>query len=265
MDSEQTSSSELPYILVTNDDGIDSPGILALVNAMKKLGEVIVVAPDRQQSAVGHALTVLNPLRITPFRRNGEKFGFEINGTPSDCVKLAMSAIVKRKPDLIVSGINYGKNTSVNILYSGTVSAATEGMLIGIPSIAFSLASYDYNADFSLVADYSLELAKIVLEKGLPKGTLLNVNVPAIPKEELKGVKVTRLSDSFWTDNYEMRVDPFGWKYYWFSGKYNTVDTDLEADDFAIENGYISVSPIQFHFTNLDFMENLKHLEKKIF
>ncbi len=154
-----------PLILVTNDDGIDSPGIYALAEAMKELGEVVVAAPDRQQSAVGHALTVAQPLRITKFKRN-KMVGNAINGTPADCVKIAISAILKRKPDLVISGINHGQNTSVNILYSGTVSAATEGMLLNIPSIAISLASYDFNFDLSVASEYAKKIAAKVFHRG---------------------------------------------------------------------------------------------------
>jgi 5'-nucleotidase len=250
-------------ILVTNDDGIDSPGIFALVHALKGLGKVVVAAPDRQQSAVGHALTVSKPLRAINFHRNGEMFGYAINGTPSDSVKLAVSTLLDKKPDLVVSGINHGQNTSINILYSGTVSAATEGMLIGIPSIAVSLASYSLSADCSVAADISVEIAKKVLKNGLPKGTLLNINIPALPKNKIKGMKITRQSDSLWNDHYEKRVDPFGRDYYWFSGEYKVVDKNIETDDAALLAGYVSITPIQFKFTNNDAITKLRYLEKK--
>jgi len=250
-------SENKPLILVTNDDGIDSPGIYALAEAMKEIGEVVVAAPDRQQSAVGHALTVAQPLRITKFRRNN-MMGHAINGTPADCVKLAISAIIKRKPDLVVSGINHGQNTSVNILYSGTVSAATEGMLLGIPAIAVSLASYDLSLDCKPAADYAKQAAEHILNKPLPKGTLLNVNVPALEKDEIKGVKITRHSNSCWDDFYEKRVDPFGRDYYWFSGIYKINDETLDSDDVAINSGYVSITPIHFDFTNYEVIEDLK-------
>ncbi|MBI5325575.1 MAG: 5'/3'-nucleotidase SurE [Ignavibacteriae bacterium] len=250
-------------ILVTNDDGIDSPGIFALVHSMKRLGKVVVVAPDRQQSAVGHALTVSDPLRVVPFHRNGEMFGYAINGTPSDCVKLAMSSLLNEKPNLVVSGINHGQNTSINILYSGTVSAATEGMLLGIPSIAVSLASYSLKADCSVAAEFSYKIATKVLKSGLPDGTLLNVNVPSLQKDKIKGLKITRQSDSQWNDHYEKRTDPFGRDYYWFSGEYKVIDKDLATDDAALLAGYVSVTPIQFKFTNYDAINKLKILEKK--
>ena len=254
-------TKEKPLILVTNDDGIDSPGIYALAEVMKELGEVIVAAPDRQQSAIGHALTVAQPLRTTKFKRN-KMFGHAINGTPTDCVKFAISAILKHKPDLVISGINHGQNTSVNILYSGTVSAATEGMLLKIPSIAISLASYDLNADCSVAADYAKLIAKKLLGQQLPKGTLLNVNVPALEKEKIKGIKITRHSNSYWDDFYEKRVDPFGRDYYWFSGKYKINDDTNEADDVAIKEGYVSVTPIHFDFTNYDELDNIKQILK---
>jgi len=207
-----SNKQSLPFILVTNDDGIDSPGIYALAKAMKELGEVVVAAPDRQQSAVGHALTVAQPLRITPFRRN-DLIGNAINGTPADCVKLAISAIMKRKPDLVVSGINHGQNTSVNILYSGTVSAATEGMLLGIPSLAVSLASYDTTLDCNLAAKYAKIVAEQMLKTPPPSDTLYNLNIPALPEKQIKGMKITRLSKSCWDDYYEKRIDPFGRDY----------------------------------------------------
>jgi len=246
-------------ILVTNDDGIDAPGILALVLAMKKLGKVIVAAPDRQQSAVGHALTVSKPLRITKYKGFGKEVeGYAINGTPSDCVKLAISAILGKKPDLVISGINHGQNTSVNILYSGTVSAATEGMLLGVPSIAVSLSAFEYSADCSVAAEFALEISKKLLENKLPKGTFLNVNVPYLTKEEIKGIKITRHSNSHWDDFYEKRTDPFGRDYYWFSGKYKTEDEELDSDDVAIKNGYVSITPIHYDFTDYNALEKLK-------
>jgi 5'-nucleotidase len=248
-----------PLILVTNDDGIDSPGIYALAEAMKELGDVVVAAPDRQQSAIGHALTVAQPLRITKFKRNKME-GHAINGTPADCVKLAISAILKRKPDLVISGINHGQNTSVNILYSGTVSAATEGMLLKIPSIAISLASYDLKADCGIAAGYAKLIADKLLKHPLPKGTLLNINVPALDSKDIKGIRITRQSNSCWDDYYEKRTDPFGHDYYWFSGKYKINDNKPDADDIAISEGYVSISPIHFNFTNFDVLDEIKNI-----
>ncbi len=248
-----------PLILVSNDDGIDSPGIYALAEAMKELGDVVVAAPDRQQSAVGHSLTVAQPLRITKFKRKKMK-GNAINGTPADCVKLAISSILKRKPDLVISGINHGQNTSVNILYSGTVSAATEGMLLGIPSIAISLASYNLKDDCTIAAGYAKLIAKKLLSNPLPIGTLLNVNVPALSNDTIKGLKITHHSNSSWEDFYEKRIDPFGRDYYWFSGKYIINDDTIDADDVAINEGYVSITPIHFDFTNYDELTHIKDI-----
>ena len=253
----------IPKILITNDDGIDSPGILALVRAMKRLGEIVVVAPDRQQSAVGHALTVSSPLRATPFHRNGEMFGFAINGTPSDCVKLALSSLMETKPDLLLSGINHGQNTSINVLYSGTVSAATEGMLIGIPSIAISLDSYSYLSDCTIAGEYASEIAEKILSDTLPKGTLLNVNVPALKKNKIRGMKVTSLSSNIWNDKYERRVDPFGRPYYWFAGQLESLDENPETDFIALRDQYVSITPIKYTFTNADYISELKNCFSK--
>ena len=250
-----------PLILVTNDDGIDSQGIIALANAMADLGEVVVAAPDRQQSAVGHALTVAQPLRVTRFRRNEKLVGYAVNGTPADCVKITIASILKRKPDLVISGINHGQNTSINILYSGTVSAATEGMLLGIPSIAISLASYDIHSKCDVAAEYATIIAeKLLHDNPLPKGTLLNVNVPALPKESIKGIKITRHSNSYWDDYYEKRTDPFGRDYYWFSGLYKIDDMGLDSDDVAINEGFVSVTPIHFNFTNYEMLPKLESI-----
>lgn len=248
-------------ILVTNDDGIDSPGILALANRLKEIGNVIVVAPDRQQSAVGHSLTVANPLRVTPFRRDGSVFGYAINGTPSDCVKLAVSAILKEKPDMVVSGINHGQNTAINVLYSGTVSAATEGMLLGIPSMAVSLCSHSYEADMTGAADWALKIAKRLFELKLPNDTVLNVNVPNISADKIKGCKVVRLSDAIWDDYYERRLDPYKREYFWFAGDYKLAEGDIDTDDSAIVEGYVALTPIHFKFTNTSFLKKMKHIE----
>lgn len=244
-------------ILVTNDDGIDSPGLHSLAKAMMKLGDVFIVAPDSQQSAVGHSLTIENPLRAYPYHLNGEKLGFAVTGTPSDCVKLAVSSLIDEKPDLVVSGINYGRNTSINIIYSGTVAAATEGMLLGIPSIAFSLDSFTRKSEMETSGYYAEKIVEAVLFTPPPKGTLLNVNIPAITKENIKGIQITKLSKSEWKDKYEKRTDPFGREYFWFSGEYHFEDNDLQTDDFALKSGYISITPIEYNFINSKFIDNL--------
>lgn len=253
---------EKPLILVTNDDGIDSPGIYSLVHALRKIGNVTVIAPDRQQSAVGHALTVSSPLRVVPFHRNGKMFGYAINGTPTDCVKLAISNLLPRKPDLVVSGINHGQNTSINVLYSGTVSAATEGMLVGINSMAVSVASHSYSTDCSVAAEFSLKIAKKLLKFKLPQGTLINVNVPNLPSDEIKGIKITRQSGSIWNDRYIKRTDPFGREYHWFAGEFAQSDDVIDGDDEAVAGGFVSITPIHFKLTNENAINELKIFEK---
>lgn len=244
-------------ILVSNDDGIDSPGIYQLVKALRRLGEVRVVAPDRQQSAVGHALSVSQPLRAIPFRRDGEMFGYAINGTPADCVKLAIFNLLERKPDIVVSGINHGSNTGINTLYSGTVSAATEGMLAGIPSIAVSITEHSYDVDTEPSAEIAAKIAEKILETGLPKGTLLSVNVPNIPKSEINGIRITELSESYWEDNYERREDPWGRPYYWFAGEFVLDDKNLNGDEAGLKENYVTITPIKYQFTDKEFIKTL--------
>lgn len=246
------------YILVTNDDGIDSAGIHALVQAMRRIGEVVVIAPDRQQSAVGHALTVASPLRATPFHRDGEVFGFAINGTPADCVKLGVSTLLERRPDIVVSGINHGSNTSVNAIYSGTVSAATEGTLMGIPSMAVSLATFDHSADMSLAADVAYQVASRLLDMRLPAGTLLNVNVPPVKREDFRGIRLTRQGHNEWNDGYDVRIDPQGRPYYWLTGEFITVRELSDGDDHVVKNGYAAITPIDYELTNFSVLESLR-------
>lgn len=248
-------------ILVSNDDGIDSPGIYALVRSLREIADVTVAAPDRQQSAVGHSLTLSDPLRVTKFHRDGEMFGFSINGTPSDCVKLAISELLPERPDLVISGINHGQNTAINILYSGTVSAATEGMLSGIPSIAISLASHNLSAEMEYAGKVARILALEMKNITLPEGTLLNVNVPNIAEKDVKGFKVVKHNSTIWRDSYEKRKDPFGREYYWFSGHYDLTENTNEVDDIALNEGYVTINPIHYDITNMKFMNEIKHLE----
>jgi 5'-nucleotidase len=245
------------HILVSNDDGIDAPGIYALVRELRKIARVTVVAPDKQQSAVGHAITMNYPIRAIPFKKNEELFGYAVEGTPADAVKLAVRFLLKETPDLLISGINHGSNTAINIIYSGTVSAATEGMILGIPSIAVSLTTYG-EPDFSYAARIASKLALIVGEKGLPEGTLLNVNVPAVPENEIKGILLTRQGKSCWDDTFDVRRDPANREYFWLTGKMNVTDTDLETDQIAIREKYVSVTPIRYDLTDKRMLEEMK-------
>jgi len=245
------------HILVSNDDGIDAPGIFALVQSMKTIGTVTVVAPDKQQSAVGHAITMNYPLRVKEFKKNGKFFGYAVQGTPADCVKLAVRAILKREPDLVVSGINHGSNTAISIIYSGTVSAATEGTILGIPSIAVSLTTYG-PADFRYAAQIARKLALLVTKRGLPPGTLLNVNIPPLNPKEIKGILITRQGKAIWNDTFDHRRDPNDREYYWLTGGLEAVDTDLEFDEAAVRGNYISVTPIHYDLTDYKMFETMK-------
>jgi 5'-nucleotidase len=245
------------HILICNDDGIDAPGIYALAQEIRKFARVTVVAPDRQQSAVGHAITMQYPLRAAPFSKNGEFFGYAVKGTPADAVKLAVKQLLKEPVDLVLSGINHGSNTAINIMYSGTVSAATEGTILGIPSIAVSLTTYA-EADFTLAARFAAGIARLVAEKGLPPGTLLNINVPALPEEKIRGVKVTSQGKSSWEDTFDVRCDPAGREYFWLTGHMNVTDTDPETDEVATREGYISVTPIHYDLTDREYLRQMK-------
>ena len=253
-------TSQRPRILITNDDGIFAPGIFALSQAMEAIGEVYVVAPDSERSAVGHAITLSDPLRVWEFEKNGEFFGWAVNGTPADCVKLAVKALLDFKPDLVVSGINLGPNTAMNVIYSGTVSAATEGTILGIPSIAFSLTTFR-KTDFRFAQKVAQQVARQVLQHGLPEDTLLNVNIPALPESKIKGIKITRQGKGRYEEMLEKRVDPMKRVYYWLGGKKLILDTDADVDEVAVMEGYVSITPLHYDLTDYNFLNDLKTWE----
>ncbi|MCH7817925.1 MAG: 5'/3'-nucleotidase SurE [Candidatus Marinimicrobia bacterium] len=244
-------------ILLTNDDGINAPGIFALYESIKSLGEVDVIAPATEMSAVGHAITLSDPLRVEKVNKRDEFFGYAVSGTPADCVKIAVWALLDEKPDIVISGINLGNNTGISIIYSGTVSAATEGTILEIPSIAISLAAYK-NPDFAFAAKFAKKLITIILEKGLPVGTLLNVNVPNVPEEEIEGVMITRQGKAVYEEFFDKRTDPWGRSYYWMAGEKVKMKQDESVDDSAIFNNMVSVTPIQFDLTDYANMELIK-------
>lgn len=245
-------------ILVSNDDGIFSDGLAALVKELRTIADVTVVAPDSQQSAVGHAITVHRPLRMREMSKDGQFFGYATDGTPADCVKLATRNIMKQKPDLVISGINHGSNTAISVIYSGTVSAATEGTILGIPSFAVSLTTFQPNADFSYAAKFAKNMALKIVQYGLPNGTLLNVNVPPVPEHEIRGVVITRQGKSVWNDEFEARRDPGNKQYFWLKGELVELDDEEDIDQRAILNNKVSVTPIQFDLTNYSMIERLK-------
>jgi 5'-nucleotidase len=238
-----------PLILVVNDDGITAPGIKALVNAVKDLGEVVVVAPDSPQSAMGHAITISKPLRLKQVDVFDGIKAYHCSGTPVDCVKLAVDKVLHRHPDLCVSGINHGSNSSINIIYSGTMSAAMEASLEGIPSIGFSLCDYRHEADFSPAAYYAKYMVGQVLSKGLPAHTLLNVNIPRLSLKDIKGVRISRQASAKWEEEYIERMDPSGKPYYWLTGKFINNDHGQDTDEWALANGYVSVVPVLHDLT----------------
>jgi len=251
------------HILLSNDDGIDSPGLHALVQSIKKIARVTVVAPDKQQSAVGHAITVSYPLRSYRFYKNGSFFGYAVEGTPADAVKLAVRSILNETPDMLISGINHGSNTAISVIYSGTVSAATEGTILGIPSIAISLTTYE-EPDFTYAAKLARKLALFISKKGLPEGTLLNVNVPSVPEKEIRGLLLTKQGKSKWDDTFERRRDPNQKEYYWLTGKLLQLDQEEDADQVAVLKNYVSITPIHYDLTDYRMLETMKQwgLEK---
>ncbi len=243
-----------PRILISNDDGINSKGLHRLHEALSELGDVFVVAPDRDQSAVSHSLSLYRPLRL----EQATERVYTVDGTPTDCINLAINGIMNdHRPDLVVSGINKGENLGDDITYSGTVSAAMEGTLLGVPSIAISLAGKnDYN--FDAACYYSLKISKYVLENKLPKDTLLNVNVPGIDKEEIKGVMVTRQGKRLYEEPVVEKTDPRGRKYYWIGGDALDFIHIENSDIVAVNEGYVSVTPITLDLTDFNFMDNLR-------
>ncbi len=249
-----------PLILVCNDDGITAPGIKALIEAVEHLGNVVVVAPDSPQSGMGHAITIGEPLRINEVEGLfGTIKAYQTSGTPVDCVKLAVDKILHRKPDLLVSGINHGSNSSVNILYSGTMSAAVEGGIENIPSVGFSLCDYSHYADFSLAKKVVASVCAQVLKQGIPAGNVLNVNIPKIAEADFKGIKICRQAAAKYNENFEERIDPRGKKYYWLTGEFNMLDAGTDTDEWALSNGYASVVPVQFDMTAHNLIAELNN------
>jgi 5'-nucleotidase len=239
-----------PLILITNDDGITAPGIRNLIDVMQEIGDVLVVAPDSPQSGMGHAITVNNTLYLNKVSTKDAMITeYNCSGTPVDCVKMAVHEILKRKPDLCVSGINHGSNSSINVIYSGTMSAAVEAGIEGIPAIGFSLADFSWNANFELTKPFIKKIAQQVLKNSLPKGTVLNVNFPKATNENYKGIKICRQAKAAWIEKFDKRQTPFGKDYYWLTGEFVNFDKGEDTDEYALANYYVSVVPVQFDMT----------------
>jgi 5'-nucleotidase len=247
-----------PLILITNDDGITAPGIRTLIKVMNTIGDVVVVAPDSPQSGMGHAITVDATLHCKQEQiDDGPQTEYSTSGTPADCIKLAVHEILDRAPDLCVSGINHGSNSSINVIYSGTMSAAIEAGIEGIPAIGFSLLDYNWNADFEPLEDYINTLTRKVLENGLPDGVVLNVNFPKLKKQEIKGIKICRQAKANWIEEFDKRTSPHGKDYYWLTGTFVNLDKGEDTDEWALKHGYVSVVPVQFDLTAHHFIQQL--------
>ncbi len=253
---------ERPLILVTNDDGIYSPGIKCLTEIASQFGDVVVVAPDKPQSGMGHAITINSTLRIEKTNYHKAIIEFACSGTPVDCVKMAVNHILKKRPNLILSGINHGSNSSINVIYSGTMSAAIEGALEGTPSVGFSLCDYSMEADFSQSVPFVSQIIQQVMKNGMPKGVCFNVNIPKLKANQIKGIKLVRQSKANWVERFEERKDPYGRNYYWLSGEFvNFEPESKDTDEWALAEGYVSVVPTQADLTAHSVLKNLNYFE----
>jgi 5'-nucleotidase len=250
-------------ILITNDDGIHAPGIFHLKSALEKIANVLVVAPDVERSAVGHAITLSDPLRVYSVEKEGRFFGYAVNGTPADCVKLGLKCLFNQKADLVVSGINLGPNTAINIIYSGTVSAAAEAVIMGIPGLALSIASFQIQ-EYEYACTLACQLSEKIYKIGLPEGTLLNVNVPAIKPDQIQGIVITRQGKGRFEEFFDKRSDPTNRTYYWLAGKRMNLDFEDDLDDVVITQNKVSITPIRYDLTDMSMLKELKNwgLEK---
>ncbi len=253
---------EKPVILITNDDGVNAPGIMNLVEAVRDLGKIAVVAPDKPQSGMGHAITIGQPLRLHKVNTFADIEAWSCTGTPVDCVKLAVDKVLHRKPDLCLSGINHGANHSINVIYSGTMSAAVEAAIESIPSAGFSLLDYNIEADFTGARKYARIVVEKMLETKLNKHTVLNVNFPSIPEELLKGIKICRQAYAKYEEDFIERQDPHGRMYYWLTGEFVNFDKGKDTDVWALANNYVSLVPVQFDMTHYELKSQLEKLWK---
>lgn len=244
------SSREKPVILITNDDGVSAPGIRNLVEAVKDLGKIVVVAPDKPQSGMGHAITIGAPLRLTPVNTFEGIEAYQCTGTPVDCVKLAVDKVLHRKPDLCLSGINHGANHSINVIYSGTMSAAVEAAIESIPSVGFSLLDFSIEANFEAARKYARIIVEKLLSEKQDKHMILNVNFPAVATEEIRGIKICRQAYAKYEEDFIERKDPHGRKYFWLTGEFVNFDKGKDTDVWALAHNYVSVVPVQFDLTN---------------
>ncbi len=250
--------SNKPLILVTNDDGITAPGILALIEVMETLGDVVVVAPDSPQSGMGHAITLNATLHLEKISQKGDKtIKYSCSGTPADCVKIAINEVLDRRPDLCVSGINHGSNSSINVIYSGTMSAAIEAGIEGVPAIGFSNLNHNWNTNFEASKKYVKQIAENALQNGIAEGVILNVNIPDLKEDAIKGIKVCRQAKANWKEKFDKRKTPQGKDYYWLTGEFTNYDKGTDTDEWALSNGYVSVVPVQYDMTAHHYIQQL--------
>jgi len=250
-------TNKKPLLLITNDDGINAPGLRKLISLMRPLGEVVVVASEKIMSGMAHAVTIQDPLRIKLVTEEADYKEYMTNGTPSDNVKLAKYQLLERLPDLVVSGINHGSNASINIIYSGTMAAVLEATIDSIPGIGFSLLDYSHDADFSHVDKYIVQIVRKVLDEGMPDDIGLNVNIPKVSDTPLKGIKVCRQAKARWVEDFDARKDPYGREYFWMTGNFVNGDPALDTDQKALEENYVSVVPVHVDFTAHKYVEKL--------
>jgi 5'-nucleotidase len=255
----KTNNEEQKVILITNDDSIYAPGIKALAQAAMPFGRVVVVAPDKPQSGMGHAITISNPLRIQKVNFIDGVEAYTTSGTPVDCVKLAIDKILSTKPDICLSGINHGANDSINVLYSGTMSAAMEAAIESIPSVGFSLLDYSMDANFDLCKQIVAQvITQIFANKNIDKHFLLNVNIPKIDAKDCKGLKICRQAYAKYDESFIERTDPHGKKYYWLTGTFINLDSATDTDVWALANNYVSIVPVQFDLTNYTLKKEME-------
>ncbi len=255
-------NSKRPLILVVNDDGINAPGINALTEVAKEFGDIMVVAPNKPQSGMGHAITLDSTLHLNKIDKDGID-AYSCSGTPVDCVKIAVNKLLDRKPDLIVSGINHGSNSSINVIYSGTMSAALEGSLEGIPSIGFSLLNHSIDADFSAAKHYAKKIISKVIQTKYTNNLCLNVNIPNLSTDLIAGIKICRQAKGNWHEDYDERTDPMGRTYYWLTGKFVLEDDGIDTDEWALANNFVSVVPVQSDVTDYKISKEIKNLENE--
>ncbi|MBK6331348.1 MAG: 5'/3'-nucleotidase SurE [Bacteroidetes bacterium] len=250
--------SDKPVILITNDDGVTAPGIAALIEVAKQFGRVVVVAPDAPQSGMGHAITIGKPLRLHPVHLFGDVEAYQCSGTPVDCVKLAVDKVLHKKPDFCFSGINHGSNSSINIIYSGTMSAAMEASIENIPAIGFSYLDYSFDADFSLSQQVASETIHAMIQGKIPQHGLYNVNIPNISLKKYKGIKICRQAKAKWKESFVERLDPHGKKYFWLTGEFQNQDKGKDTDEWALNNNFASVVPVQYDLTDYELFKSIK-------